>query len=129
VRPSSSSAALALPLTCGQRLSYCFLPLLTIYPARRSLQKGRADNDHGAACRPRGSHKIHFGTREKALASQFHDKQQGSARLKEFASWHEWFYRECESPDEVWFGRAALSKALASHRFTSRTPINVLEAI
>jgi hypothetical protein len=103
--------------------------LLTIYPARRSWQNGRADNGHSAVCRPRGLHKICFGACEKAFASQFHVKQQGSARVREFASWHEWFCRECESPDEERFGRAALSKALASPRFTSCVPVNVLEAM
>ena len=118
-----------MPFTCCYYMFKCFFQLFVVFHARRSWQKGRADNNHGAVYRLCGLHKIHFGIHEKAFASQFHDKQEGSARVREFALWHEWFCRECESPAEERFGRAALSKALASPRFTSCAPVHVLESM
>ena len=88
--------------------------------------KGRTTGSHRAVYRLCGLHKIHFGIHEKAFASRFHDRKTGAALVAEFASWHVWFCRECESESEERFGRAALSRALSAPRFTTAAPVQVL---
>ena len=88
--------------------------------------KGRTTGSHRAVYRLCGLHKIHFGIHEKAFASRFHDRKTGAALVAEFASWHVWFCRECESESEERFGRAALSRALSAPRFAEAAPVEVL---
>lgn len=88
--------------------------------------KGGANGSHRAVHRLCGLHKIHFGIHEKGFASRFHNRKTGSALVAEFASWHVWFCRECESESEERFGRVALSRALSAPRFTTAAPVDVL---
>jgi hypothetical protein len=99
----------------GHRLRNCHisrghpLRLSPLFSIVKSWMKGGANGSHRAVCRLCGLCKIHFGIHEKAFASRFHNRKTGSALVAEFAAWHVWFCRECESESEERFGRAAHS--------------------
>ena len=95
----------------------------------RSWQKGKATGVHRAVYRLCGLHKIHFGIQKEGFASQFKTPADGSRCVQEFAWWHHWFCKACESPAEEEFGRAALTRALASERFTAFAPETVMQAM
>ena len=110
----------------------------------KSWQKAGAARSHSAVYRLCGLHKIHFGIYERGacatcafyvpraarspfatfilflsmagLANMFVNKKDGAAIVRQFADFHVWFCKECESPAEEAFGRAALREFLTTQK-------------
>jgi hypothetical protein len=110
----------------------------------KSWQKAGAARSHSAVYRLCGLQKIHFGIYERGacaacafyearaafcrfvtfnlclslagLANMFVNKKDGAAIVRQFADFHVWFCKECESPVEETFGRAALREFLTTQK-------------